>query len=84
MSNTPGDFLPAWKRSKPSSILATEDPEGFVECFIAHVTTLRPELVGELIAIDGKTVRHSFKDGDPDKSIHLISAWASGSGLSPG
>lgn len=60
------------------------DPKGFVECFIAHVTTLRPEMAGELIAIDGKTVRHSFKDGDPDNSIHLISAWASGSGLSLG
>jgi predicted transposase YbfD/YdcC len=57
------------------------DPKSFVKCFIAHVSTLRPELAGELIAIDGKTVRHSFKDGDPDNSIHLISAWASGSGL---
>jgi hypothetical protein len=42
--------------------------------FIAHVTTLRPELAGELIAIDGKTVRHSFKDGDSYNNIHLISA----------
>lgn len=65
-------------------IFTALDPKGFVECFIAHVTTLRPELAGELIAIDGKTVRHSFKDGDPDNSIHLISAWASGSGLSLG
>lgn len=65
-------------------IFTVLDPKGFVECFIAHVTTLRPELAGELIAIDVKTVRHSFKDGDPDNSIHLISAWASGSGLSLG
>lgn len=65
-------------------IFTALDPKGFVECFIAHVTTLRPELAGELIAIDGKTVRHSFRDGDPDNSIHLISAWASGSGLSLG
>lgn len=65
-------------------IFTALDPKGFVECFIAHVATLRPEMAGELIAIDGKTVRHSFKDGDPDNSIHLISAWASGSGLSLG
>ena len=65
-------------------IFTALDPKGFVACFIAHVTTLRPELAGELIAIDGKTVRHSFKDGDPTNSIHLISAWASGSGLSLG
>jgi predicted transposase YbfD/YdcC len=65
-------------------IFTALDPKGFVECFIAHVSSLRPDLAGDLIAIDGKTVRHSFKDGDPDNSIHLISAWASGSGLSLG
>ncbi len=58
------------------------DPKAFVDCFAAHVAALHPGLSGELIAIDGKTLRHSFTDGDPDNSIHLISAWASGSGLS--
>ena len=58
------------------------DPKAFVECFTAHVAALHPGLAGGLIAIDGKTLRHSFTDGDPDNSIHLISAWASGSGLS--
>mgnify|MGYP003457763532 CR=1 FL=1 len=37
-----------------------------------------------LEAIDGKTVRHSFDHGDPGNSIHLISAWADGCGLSLG
>ena len=65
-------------------IFTALDPRAFVESFITHVTGLRPDLAGELIAIDGKTIRHSFKDGDPDNSIHLISAWASGCGLSLG
>jgi len=60
------------------------DPKSFLDCFIAHVGTLRPNLADELIAIDGKTIRHSFTQGDPENSVHIISAWASGSGLSLG
>lgn len=60
------------------------DPKRFVESFIAHVRSIRPDLAGSLVAIDGKTVRHSFEDGDPSNSIHLISAWADGCGLTLG
>ena len=65
-------------------IFTALDPKGFVECFIAHVRSICPDLAGGLIAIDGKTVRHSFDHGDPENSIHLISAWADGCGLSLG
>jgi hypothetical protein len=57
-------------------IFTALDPKGFVECFIAHVAAIRPDLAGSLIAIDGKTLRHSFDHGDPENSIHIISAWA--------
>lgn len=60
------------------------DPKSFLECFIAHVASLHPNLADELIAIDGKTLRHSFTEGDPENSVHIISAWACGSGLSLG
>lgn len=60
------------------------DPKKFVECFIAHVRAVIPSLAGDLIAIDGKTVRHSFDDGDSENSIHLISAWSSGCGVTLG
>src|SRR6478609_3351496 len=65
-------------------IFATLDPKAFVECFIAHVRAIRPDLAGGLIAIDGKTLRHSFDHGDPENSIHLVSAWADGCGLTLG
>jgi len=65
-------------------IFTALDPNGFVECFIAHVAAIRPDLAGSLIAIDGKTLRHSFDHCDPENSIHLISAWADGCGLSLG
>ena len=31
----------------------------------------------ELIAIDGKTLRGSYEDGDPKAAVHMVSAWAS-------
>jgi predicted transposase YbfD/YdcC len=65
-------------------IFTALDPKKFVACFINHVTAFIPSLAGDLIAIDGKTVRHSFDEGDPENSIHIISAWASGCGLTLG
>lgn len=65
-------------------IFTALDPKLFVESFIAHVRSIRPDLVGSLVAIDGKTVRHSFDRGDSSNSIHLISAWADGCGLTLG
>ena len=59
-------------------------PKAFVECFTAHVRFIRPDLADELIAIDGKTLRHSFDHGDPESSLHLISAWSDGCGQSLG
>jgi predicted transposase YbfD/YdcC len=65
-------------------IFTALDPKSFVESFTAHVRSICPELAGNLIAIDGKTARHSFDDGDPSNSIHLISAWADNCGLTLG
>ena len=65
-------------------IFTALDPKAFVECFTAHVRSIRPDLADELIAIDGKTLRHSFDHGDPESSLHLISAWAEGCGLTLG
>ena len=31
---------------------------------------------GEVIAIDGKTLRHSYPRGGDKKAIHMVSAWA--------
>jgi hypothetical protein len=31
---------------------------------------------GEIIAIDGKTLRHCYAWGGDKKAIHMVSAWA--------
>ena len=30
----------------------------------------------EVVAIDGKTLRHSYDNGGDKKAIHMVSAWA--------
>lgn len=53
------------------------DPEAFTACFTAWVATLRRQTNGEVVSIDGKTLRHSFDTAAGRAPIHVISAWAS-------
>ena len=41
-------------------------------------------LPGEVVAIDGKTVRRSYDSGAGKGAIHLVSAWASANTLTVG
>jgi predicted transposase YbfD/YdcC len=36
---------------------------------------------GEVVAIDGKALRHSFDKGRAKRAIHLVSAWATANGV---
>lgn len=65
-------------------IFTALNPDAFCECFIAFVASLSTRLGQELVAIDGKTLRGSFKAADKSDALHLISAWATGSGLTLG
>lgn len=58
-------------------LFARLDPEAFTQCFTAWVATLRHQTKGEVISIDGKTLRHSFDTAAGQAPIHVISAWAS-------
>jgi len=39
---------------------------------------------GEVIALDGKTIRHSFDTATGQSALHVVSAWASENGLALG
>jgi predicted transposase YbfD/YdcC len=56
-------------------------PSVFEQCFMAWVQDIRRLIHGEVIAIDGKTVRRSHDRTHGLKPIHLVSAWASENGL---
>ena len=51
-------------------------PEAFEACFRAWVEAIRAVIPGEVIAIDGKTLRRSHARGKGLAALHLVSAWA--------
>lgn len=62
-------------------VFARLDSVQFERCFKEWVATVNEVLEGQVVAIDGKTVRGS-RDGTAGKSaIHLVSAWASANRL---
>jgi len=55
-------------------------PESFKTCFISWVRSLQI-LDNDIIAIDGKTIRHSFDSVNETSAIHMVSAFAAKSRL---
>lgn len=52
-------------------------PEQFQACFLKWVQSVTTLTDGQVIAIDGKTLRSSADSWDGKKAIHMVSAWAS-------
>ncbi len=59
-----------------SRLFARLEPEEFQESFICWVQSLSNSIPGEIISIDGKTLRHSYDKANNKKAIHMVSAWA--------
>lgn len=62
-------------------VFALLDPEQFSECFRNWTQSLRTAISGEVVAIDGKTLRRSHDRTNGKKAIHMVSAWARENGL---
>lgn len=62
-------------------VFAALNPETVHRCFIEWVETIRNRISGEVIAVDGKTVRRSKDMPRNKRAIHVVSAWASENGL---
>ena len=58
-------------------VLARLDAKAFQKCFVAWIAGIAEASGGELIALDGKTLRHSFDRASGKAAIHMVSAWAS-------
>jgi predicted transposase YbfD/YdcC len=65
-------------------VLSSIDPAAFNACFIAWVQQLSQGTAGKLIAIDGKTIRHSFNHATGKKALHVVSAWIADNRLTLG
>ncbi len=58
-------------------VFARLNPEQLQESFLSWVKAVSRVSEGEVIAIDGKTVRRSYDKGKNQGAIHMVSAWAS-------
>lgn len=62
-------------------LFAALDPKSFNTCFTNWMESLRENIPGEVVAIDGKTMRGA-KDTRASKNMpHIVSAWATANGL---
>jgi Transposase len=64
--------------------MARIEPSKLTECFVAWARSIAELTDGEVVAIDGKTARGSYRHNDKRGAIHVVSAWASQVGLSLG
>lgn len=62
-------------------VFAALDPEQFQQCFLGWVQavvarTAGPGTPGQVVAVDGKTLRRSHDRTNGKAALHLVSAWA--------
>jgi predicted transposase YbfD/YdcC len=65
-------------------IFAALDPEAFAKFFAAWVHDVAELTDGQVVAIDGKTIRRSFDRAGSRSAVHMVNAWATENGLALG
>jgi predicted transposase YbfD/YdcC len=56
-----------------SRVFGRLNPEQFQQCFLNWIKSISNITSGEVVAIDGKTLRHSYDKGANKKAIHMVS-----------
>jgi predicted transposase YbfD/YdcC len=59
-----------------SLVFARLNPEQLQESFISWVRAVYQRLTGEVVAVDGKKLRHSFNSAEEQPMLTMVSAWA--------
>ncbi len=62
-------------------VFACLDPSEFRQCFIKWIGNIASRTGGEVVAIDGKTLRRSYDKQSNKAAIHMVNAWASQTGM---
>jgi predicted transposase YbfD/YdcC len=62
-------------------VFAQLEPEEFQQSFLNWLKSISNIMKGEVIAVDGKTLRHSYDSSSDKSAIHMVSAWASANRL---
>jgi predicted transposase YbfD/YdcC len=63
------------------NVFAALDAAEFERCFLEWVQAVTVLTAGQVIAIDGKTLRRSHDQRRGKAALHMVSAWASANGL---
>ena len=67
-----------------NAILGAIKPAEFEACLLSWITDLHEITAGQVVAIDGKTLRRSFDAASSKSAIHMVSAWATANHISLG
>lgn len=62
-------------------VFARIDPDEFKNCFVEWIKAIHQLTQGEIIPIDGKTLRRSHDRKNGKSAIHMVSAWACTNGI---
>lgn len=62
-------------------VFAMLDPDEFKNFFLSWIQAISQLTKGEVIAIDGKTLRRSHDRSNGKSAIHMVSAWACANGI---
>lgn len=57
------------------------DTKQFQQCFVQWMQGVAQATDGEVVAIDGKTLRRSYDKASSKSAIHMVSAWCSANGV---
>jgi predicted transposase YbfD/YdcC len=77
-----GSGIPSHDRF--NAVFAALKPAEFEKCLVSWITALHELTDGQVVAIDGKTLRHSFDKATGKSAIHMVSAWATANHISLG
>lgn len=67
-----------------NAIFAAMNTHEFEKCLLSWITSLHEITAGQVVAIDGKTLRRSYDAASSKSAIHMVSAWATKNHISLG
>lgn len=67
-----------------NAVFAALKPAEFDKCLLSWITALHEITGGQVVAIDGKTLRRSFDKASGKAALHMVSAWATANRVSLG
>lgn len=67
-----------------NAIFGAIKPDEFQKCLLEFITAIHEITDGQVVAIDGKTLRRSYDRACAKSAIHMVSAWASANHISLG